>query len=173
MTVTLVTATPEDLDRIMAIETASFGDTAWTASMMRQELASEWNYYVLAIESTDGAASAVPNESSEMPTTAAALDDSESLLGYAGLRAVEKDGDVQTIAVAEHARGRGLGRRLLRNLLEEAARRRVRSVFLDVRADNPSARALYESEGFIEIGVRPNYYASVGVDAIVMKKVFS
>jgi N6-L-threonylcarbamoyladenine synthase/ribosomal-protein-alanine N-acetyltransferase len=42
-------------------------------------------------------------------------------------------------------------------------------VFLEVRADNPGARALYESLGFAEIAVRPDYYQPDGVDAVIMR----
>jgi len=79
------------------------------------------------------------------------------------------EADVQTIAVLASARRRGTGRRLLLALLEEAARRGAREVFLEVRADNPGAQTLYRSEGFEEIGVRPAYYQPDGVDAIVMR----
>jgi len=43
-------------------------------------------------------------------------------------------------------------------------------VFLEVRPSNPAAIALYEAEGFNEIGRRPRYYpaASGREDAIVM-----
>ena len=42
-------------------------------------------------------------------------------------------------------------------------------MFLDVRDDNTPAQALYASEGFIEIGRRPNYYPDGNVAAIVMR----
>jgi ribosomal-protein-alanine acetyltransferase len=92
-------------------------------------------------------------------------------VGYAGLRAPRggRDADVQTIAIAADARGRGQGRVLLRTLLTEAAERGIRQVFLEVRADNPVAHALYESEGFMDIGRRPRYYQPDDVDAVVMK----
>ncbi|WP_341872876.1 GNAT family N-acetyltransferase [Leucobacter insecticola] len=54
-------------------------------------------------------------------------------------------------------------------LLDEAATRGVREVFLEVRADNPVAQSLYASLGFTEIGVRPRYYQPDNVDAFVMK----
>ena len=58
---------------------------------------------------------------------------------------------------------------MLRALLEEAARRGVTDVFLEVRADNPVAQSLYASEGFAEIGRKPRYYQPDDVDAVVMK----
>ena len=55
-------------------------------------------------------------------------------------------------------------------LLEEAEARNATRVFLEVRADNPHAIALYASLGFEEIAVRPGYYQPEGVDAVIMKK---
>ena len=139
-------ATGDDLAAIMALERASFPTDAWSEAMMRQELASPHGWYVVD-------------------------DEAGRLVGYAGLRAVAgaKDADIQTIAIAEVSRGRGRGRSILRALLEEAARRGVGHVFLEVRADNPVAQALYASEGFAEIGRKPRYYQPDDVDAVVMK----
>ena len=71
------------------------------------------------------------------------------LVGYAGLRAVAgaRDADIQTITIAEASRGRGRGRAMLRALLEEAVRRGVADVFLEVRSDNPVAQALFNRQG--------------------------
>lgn len=143
---TLRAAVPADLDAIMALERASFPTDAWSDAMMREELSSPHGWYVV-----DEVAGRVA--------------------GYAGLRAVRgaKDADVQTIAIAETSRGRGRGRALLRALLAEAVRRGVQDVFLEVRADNPVAQALYASEGFLDVGRRPRYYQPDDVDAVVMK----
>lgn len=143
---TLRRATPDDLGAIMSLERASFPTDAWSEAMMREELASPHGWYVV-----DEIAGRV--------------------VGYAGLRAPRgsKDADVQTIALAEASRGRGRGRALLRTLLREAAERGVHDVFLEVRADNPVAQALYASEGFVELGRRPHYYQPDDVDAVVMR----
>lgn len=143
---TLRTATADDLDAIMALERASFPTDAWSDAMMREELASRHGRYLV-------------------------LEEAGRLIGYGGIRAVQggTDADIQTIALAETARGRGRGRGLLRSLLVEAGERGAREVFLEVRADNPVAQALYVSEGFVEIARRPNYYQPDGVDAIVMR----
>lgn len=140
-------ATAADLDAIMAIETAMFPSDAWSPAMMAAEIAGPHGYYLVA-EAADGAVD-----------------------GYAGLLAPRGSGqaDIQTIAVVDRARRRGLGRTLMLALLDEARRRGATEVFLEVRADNPGARALYDALGFTEIAVRPNYYQPDGVDAVIMR----
>ena len=143
---TMRAATLDDLDAIMALERASFPSDAWSEAMMREELASPHGWYVV-------------------------VEEAGRVIGYGGLRAVggATDADIQTIALAEGFRGKGRGRTLLTALLDEAARRRMRDVFLEVRADNPVAQALYVSEGFAEVGRRPRYYQPDDVDALVMR----
>ena len=144
-------ATLGDLDAIMRLETSTFESDAWSRGSMRSELAGRHGYYLVA-EKGDGA-----------------------IVGYGGLLAPvgSGQGDIQTIAVASTARRRGLGRALLLELLAEARRRRVVEVFLEVRADNPHAKALYLSLGFAQIAVRPKYYQPDGVDAHVMRAVLA
>ena len=139
-------ATLGDLDAIMGLERSSFPTDAWSDAMMREELASPHGWYVV-------------------------VEEAGRVIGYAGLRVARgaEDADVQTIALADGYRGRGRGRKLLGALLDEAGRRGVRHVFLEVRADNPVAQKLYLSEGFVEVGRRPRYYQPDDVDAIVMR----
>ena len=75
------------------------------------------------------------------------------LLGYAGLRAPagRGQGDIQTITIAASRGGRARPRPHAR-AHHAGATRDVAEVFLEVRADNPVAQALYASEGFVEIG---------------------
>lgn len=143
---TLRTATGDDLAAIMDLERTSFPTDAWSEAMMREELLSPHGRYLVDVEAG-------------------------RLLGYGGVRAVDgaADADIQTIAIAEASRGRGRGRALLRALLQTARDRGAREVFLEVRADNPTAAALYASEGFVEIARRPRYYQPDDVDAVVMK----
>jgi [ribosomal protein S18]-alanine N-acetyltransferase len=150
MTWQLRRAGEADLDAIMAIETATFPADAWAPSLMRDELRSPHTYYLVAERV------AAPHE----------------VEGYGGVLAPRggEQADIQTIAVAETARRRGLGRTILLALLAEAARRGAQQTFLEVRVDNPSAQALYESEGFETVGRRPRYYQPEGVDALVMRR---
>ncbi|TDQ51425.1 ribosomal protein S18-alanine N-acetyltransferase [Actinorugispora endophytica] len=134
----------EDVPAVMALERELFPGDAWSEGMLRDELAQPDRYYLVAETGAPGVA------------------------GYAGLRAVPPEGDVQTMAVAPDRWGRGIGRALLAGLLAEAGRRAVTDVFLEVRSDNPRAQDLYRRFGFEEIGVRRGYYA--GADAIVMRR---
>lgn len=143
---TIRRAAPADLDAIMVIENASFPTDAWSTQAMAAELGGEHSHYLVDEETG-------------------------RIVGYAGLRSIPgaPDADIQTIALLEAYRGRGRGRALLRALLAEASARGAAEVFLDVRADNPGAEALYRSEGFAELGRRPRYYQPDDVDAIVMR----
>jgi [ribosomal protein S18]-alanine N-acetyltransferase len=149
MTWQLRRAVSADLDAIMAIESSVFESDAWSIDTMRAELADPHGYYLVAFP----------------------LDDSARIDAYAGMHAPlrEPQADIQTIAVAPNARRRGLGRVLLLQLAAEARERGATEVFLEVRADNPVARALYDSIGFEPVAVRPRYYQPDGVDAIVMR----
>lgn len=143
---TLRQATSADLEAIMQLEHASFPTDAWSSETMDAELRSTHNVYL--VDEEDG-----------------------NVVGYGGVRALRggSDADIQTIALDPAHRGQGRGRALLRSLLHLALERGAREMFLEVRADNPTAEALYISEGFTELGRRPRYYQPDDVDAIVMK----
>ncbi|RLP69331.1 ribosomal-protein-alanine N-acetyltransferase [Mycetocola reblochoni] len=131
----------------MRIERDSFPRDAWSERAMAADLDSEYTGY-LVIAGEDG-----------------------TVLGYGGVLAPERSGDadIQTIAVADAARGRGWGRLLVSELMALAAGRGARELFLEVREDNPVAQGLYRSLGFEQIAVRPGYYQPEGVDALVMR----
>ncbi|MEV4110775.1 ribosomal protein S18-alanine N-acetyltransferase [Nonomuraea sp. NPDC049695] len=138
--------TEADLPAVMAIERATFPLDAWSEGMMRGELADvpRSRHYVVVL--VDG-----------------------EIVAYAGLAAAADQADVQTIAVLEQHRGTGIGGAMLTELLAEAGRRGAREVFLEVRADNPQAQAVYRHYGFEEIGTRRRYYDD-GTDAIMMRR---
>ena len=151
MSWTLRQATASDLDAIDALEHVTFPSDAWSRELIAAELTGVHGHYLVAADETD------------------------AVLGYAGLLAPRGSGqaDVQTIAVASDARRQGIGAALLDALLAEAALRGAAEVFLEVRADNPGAEALYLSRGFARIAVRPAYYQPDGVDAVVMRAVLA
>lgn len=63
-----------------------------------------------------------------------------------------------TLCVSPEYQRQGYGRRLFRLLLERAFKLEARECFLEVRASNVKAIALYRSMGFAQIGERRNYY---------------
>lgn len=152
-----------DVERVIPLERALFGDTAWTAESFWSELAHPESRCYLVVEGCvveDGIVEGCVVE--DGPGGGA-------LLGYAGLMVSGTEADVQTVAVAPSTQGRGLGALLLRELVGEAGRRGAAAVLLEVRADNEPAIALYRRHGFERIGVRRRYYQPGDVDALVMR----
>ncbi|WP_435209845.1 GNAT family N-acetyltransferase [Streptomyces sp. bgisy034] len=77
---------------------------------------------------------------------------------------------IQGLAVCDEARGHGVGRALIRAVVEEARRRGARRLTLRVLGHNTPARKLYESEGFVVEGVLPEEFFLEGryVDDVIM-----
>lgn len=150
MTVALRQMTQVDLDAVLELEQAVFGEEAWTRQMLIGELDQQpaSRYYLVA--EIDG-----------------------QLAGYAGLLGAGWQGDVLTLAVAAAHWGHGIGSALLEALLAEAARRGCAEVFLEVRTDNARAQRLYTRYGFTEIGIRRGYYQPSGADALVMRRILT
>lgn len=141
-----------DLPAVLELEERAFPADAWPASSWWAELAARpaRQYVVITGDpSSDGA-----------------------LLGYAGVRWDGEVADVMTVAVAPEARGAGLGRRLMDELLRISEQWGAARVLLEVRSDNPAAIELYRSLGFDQIHRRPGYYRAgadtPAADAIVM-----
>ena len=95
-------------------------------------------------------------------------EDQENLCAYGILYCNSDEGEIPTIAVSEEARGRGLGKRLLSRMMEEAEKRGVAHVYLEVRKSNAAAIHLYEKMGFVSEGVRKNFYERPKEDAVIM-----
>jgi ribosomal-protein-alanine N-acetyltransferase len=140
-----------DIPRCVEIERILFaGDDPWSARAFNAEL-DAGGYYL-----------------------AARMDDSDELLGYAGLAVVgrrlgEFEASVHTIGVDPDAQGQGIGTALLRMLLARADEL-LAPVFLEVRTDNAAAIALYERHGFARVGLRRRYYQPSGADAYTMTR---
>ncbi len=134
------------LEQVHGIELDLFDD-AWSAEMLWSELAQPDRFYLAALVG-------------------------DVVVGYAGLGGGSEPGDEATvvnIAVSASHQGTGLGRRLLAELLREAARRQAFPVILEVRVDNVPAKTLYTAAGFTVIGTRRGYYQPSGADATVMR----
>lgn len=92
----------------------------------------------------------------------------ERLAGYCNFRVIAGEGELMRIAVHPDLRGRGCARKLMEVLVEDAGRRGVEAITLEVRASNQSAIHLYESFGFHTEAVRKRYYTNPAEDALLM-----
>ncbi|MEW2499315.1 ribosomal protein S18-alanine N-acetyltransferase [Amycolatopsis sp. CA-161197] len=139
-----------DAKRCAEIEQVLFpGDDPWSARAFHSEL-DQGHFYL-----------------------AARTDDGTELLGYGGLAVVgrrgEYEAEIHTIGVVPEAQGQGIGKALLRALLERADEVSA-PVFLEVRTDNDTAVGLYERHGFEKLGIRKRYYQPSGADAFTMAR---
>ena len=130
---------------VMVIEEDLFGPERWTSAMFWNELAQR-HFYVVA------------------------LGDDDQVLGYAGLSTTPDEAWVQNIAVRRTAQRLGTGRRMLEELLAEAARQQIRQVLLEVAVDNAPAQRLYAAYDFEPVGIRRGYYQPSNTDALVMMR---
>jgi len=147
MTVVLGPLHRTDAARCAELETQLFdGDDPWPARAFVAELEAKHIHYV-----------------------AARADD--KLVGYAGIARLGRkrpfEYEIHTIGVDPVYQGQGIGRRLLTEAIKFAA---DGVIFLEVRTDNEPAIALYESVGFVTVGVRKRYYRVSGADAYTMRR---
>lgn len=90
-------------------------------------------------------------------------------VGYIGARIIADECEIMNIGVLPAWRRRGIASALLDRFLSEAAVRGARVAFLEVRASNAPALALYEKSGFEAAGRRKNYYDAPVEDAILLR----
>ena len=92
------------------------------------------------------------------------------VLGYIGSQAVMDEADVMNVAVVPDRRREGIAQKLVEALVAALNEKGVHALLLEVRASNEPAKALYERQGFIQVGRRPNYYRNPKEDALILKK---
>jgi ribosomal-protein-alanine N-acetyltransferase len=147
MTVVYGELSPGDAARCAELEAQLFeGDDPWPAAAFRRELAAQHIHYV-----------------------AARADD--KLVGYAGIARLGRkppyEYEIHTIGVDPAYQGQGVGRQMLNRMLEFAG---DDTVYLEVRTDNAAAIAMYQSAGFVNVGLRKRYYRVSGADAYTMQR---
>lgn len=133
----------DDLEQVMEIENATFS-VPWTETGFFTFLIREDTLFLVAEEK-------------------------EEIMGYCGVVMVQDEGDITNVAVKEKVRKQGIGTQLLEHLLEKTKEQGVGKLFLEVRAGNKKAIALYKKMNFKEIGIRKEYYQDPVEDAILME----
>lgn len=88
--------------------------------------------------------------------------------GFIVYRHTLDEAEIITIGVAPSARRGGIAAAMLAIVENDLRKLGVKKIFLEVAENNAPARKLYESNGYVQIGVRPKYYD--GIDAIMMEK---
>jgi ribosomal-protein-alanine N-acetyltransferase len=159
-TVVLGPLLASDTARCAELERILFpGDDPWSERAFLEELRAGYHYVAARVAAHADHEGAAPADA--------------QLVGYAGLAFTAgppgAEAEVHTIGVDPAHQGRGIGRALLRALLEEADAAQA-TVYLEVRTDNAPAHALYASEGFAVVGLRKRYYQPSGADAHTMRR---
>ena len=97
--------------------------------------------------------------------------DENEMVGYCGFLQSFDEADITNVAVRSDHRGRGLGRKMLEELMKCGNQRGVSRFTLEVRKSNETALSLYQSLGFESAGIRKNFYEKPKEDAVIMWKV--
>jgi len=137
--------TIEDLDRVIEIEEESFS-VPWSRDSYESEISRNILSLYLVAEFQG------------------------RIIGYCGMWFILDEAHITNIAVQKSFRGKGVGKRLVECLLEEASKKGIVNLTLEVRDGNIAARKLYEKMGFVVEGIRPGYYPDNHEDAIIMWK---
>ena len=132
---------PGDLPRCAAIEATA--PDPWTEPQLAEELASDFGRLFVACR--DG-----------------------QTAGLAVFQLAAGEASLNALTVDPAARRQGAGRALLTGALAALRAEGAQSCFLEVRAGNAAARALYESVGFAAAGVRRGFYRNPAEDGVVM-----
>lgn len=98
------------------------------------------------------------------------LTEDKTICGYCNFRIIAGEGELMRIAVHGKCRGKGYGRILMEQLLDEAKINNISDITLEVRASNTAAIALYELYGFKKEATRKNYYSEPTEDALIYWK---
>ncbi len=143
LTIARVT-TPDDLTAVADLQRRSFAN-AWGAEAIRWEI-----------------------DNSNIARMYAARTAAGTLVAYCACWIVFDELHINSVAVDHAWRRKGVARRLLEEVLAEAAASGARGATLEVRQSNEAARGLYEGLGFRVEGVRRNYYQNPKEDALIL-----
>ena len=139
---TVGVARPEHLVAVAELEAACFSEP-WTQRQLASEIARGDERALVAVAAGE-------------------------VVGYLLHRIAADQAELLRIAVRSGRRRRRVASRLLDALCERLRIAGVRSLFLEVRATNTAAIALYRRLGFDLVGRRPEYYAN-GDDALLYR----
>ena len=129
---------------IAALEKLCFSDP-WSEASIATELQSRLSYWLVAVENGE-------------------------IVGYIGSQSVLGESDMMNVAVHPDHRRKGIAESLVNCLSHDLQERGNICLTLEVRDSNEAAIALYEKLGFVQIGLRKNYYRNPKEDARILRK---
>ena len=134
-----------DLPVFVSLDKKLFPYSPWSASQYKEEFSSPTRHFVVAV------------------------DDAQSIIGYAGVFAPGGvEADVLTVGVVPSQRGKGIARQLMAQITDWATQQGSTAMMLEVKVDNTEAIGLYESLGYAKLNTRKDYFGA-GLDALVMR----
>jgi len=134
-----------DLPVFVSLDKELFPYSPWSASQYKEEFSARTRHFVVA------------------------LDDEQSIIGYAGVFAPgATEADVLTVGVVPNHRGKGIAHHLMRLITDWAREQGSTAMMLEVKVDNLEAIGFYESLGYAKLNTRKDFYGP-GLDALVMR----
>lgn len=140
VTVEIRPLSPEDIDTLVAMESAN-QPRPWSENVFNDELAADSRLYLGVV-------------------------DGESLYGFGGVILSGDEAHITNLLVAPDQRRQGLARRLMLGLIDAALDRGARHLTLEVRSRNQAGISLYQEFGMAPVGVRKGYYGDD--DALIL-----
>ena len=135
---------PAHVAQIVELEKICFSDP-WSEKSIASELDNKLAFWLVATEG-------------------------DTVAGYIGSQTVMDETDMMNVAVHPDFRRRGIAEALVNGLVEELKNKGSHCLTLEVRASNEPAKALYGKLGFVQVGLRKNYYRNPREDALILRK---
>lgn len=134
----------EDIEFITEIEKLSF-PTPWSHELIREEILFPLSLNLVATIN-------------------------DFVVGYVLSWLIPPEVHILNLAIEPKYRNKGVGRRIMESLFDEALKKGATKFTLEVRNENVNAITFYQRFGFVVKGIRKGYYQDTGEDAIIMWK---
>ena len=142
--ITICNMTAQHVAQVAELEKLCFADP-WSEKSIASELEHDYALWLVAVEE-------------------------ETVIGYVGAQISFEEADVMNVAVHPNHRRQRIAEKLMDALIAQLQTRQCIGLTLEVRDSNQPAIALYEKLGFVQVGLRKNYYYNPKEDARILRK---